>query len=370
MSVMGRLFGRAALMVPVMLFVLPLGQAMAQMLPLEIPFLDEWAASPHSRITAEAFNHWNKDGMVPPACAKCHSTYGFQDFIGDDGSTPGKVDKPALAGSVIGCVACHNPTTAKLTSVTFPSGKTVTGLGKEAICMTCHQGRAHTGTVEEAVKGMDADTPSKKLRFINIHYRAAAATRYGTDAKGGYEYAGKAYKGYDPHDEGVALCSDCHSRHTVQVEVASCNLCHRSVKTKKDYGKIRRSKADFDGDGDVKEGIAKEIEALHGELMGAMQSYSAKVLKNPIGYNAHQYPYFFGDKNADGKIDHDEAVRANGFKGWTPRLLKAAYNYQYVAKDPGGYAHNPAYVIQLLRDSLADLAQKVPVKMAGKARPE
>ena len=129
------------------------------MLPLEIPFLDGWAASPHSRITAEPFNHWNKEGMVPPACAKCNSTYGFRDFIGDDGSTPGK-------------------------------------------------------------------------------------------------------------------------------------------------------------------------------------------------------------------IDDDEAVYANGYKGWTPRLPRAAYNYRYVAKDPGAYTHNPGYVIQLLHDSLADLARKVPVEMAGKARPE
>ncbi|MDP6786908.1 MAG: cytochrome c3 family protein [Rhodospirillales bacterium] len=369
MSTMGRLFGRAALMVPAMLFVLPLGQAMAQMLPLEIPFLDEWAALPHARITAESFNHWNKEGMIRPACAKCHSTYGFRDFLGADGSTPGKVDKPALAGSVIGCIACHNPPTVKLTSVTFPSGQTVKDLGDEAICMNCHQGRAHTGTVDEAVKGIEADTVSAKLKFINIHYRAAAATRYGTEARGGYEYAGKTYRGYDPHDDGAGTCSDCHNRHTVQVEVASCNLCHRSVKTKKDYRNVRRLKGDFDGDGDVKEGIAKEIDTLHGGLLTAIEDYAKKITK-PIGYDSHQYPYFFADKNGNGKIDPAEANYGNRYKSWTPRLLKAAYNYQYLAKDPGAYSHNSGYVIQLLHDSLADLSEKVPVKLAGKARPE
>jgi hypothetical protein len=35
--------------------------------------------------------------------------------------------------------------------------------------------------------------------------------------------------------------------------------------------------------------------------------------------------------------------------------LKAAYNYQYATKDPGAFAHNGKYIIQLLYDSLADL---------------
>jgi len=40
---------------------------------------------------------------------------------------------------------------------------------------------------------------------------------------------------------------------------------------------------------------------------------------------------------------------------WTPRLLQAAYNYQYVAMDPGNYSHNSKYIMQLLYDSIEDL---------------
>ena len=350
-------------------FALPLGKALAQTLPLEIPFLDEWAASPHARSSEEPFTHWNREGEIPIACAKCHSSYGFRDFLGADGSTPGKVDKPALTGSVISCVACHNSVTADLTRVTFPSGAEVSGLGKEAVCMNCHQGRTSVNTVNKAIKGMDADAVSPKLKFINIHYRAAAATRYGAQAKGGYQYDGKVYKGYYEHDEDSTTCRDCHNRHTVYTTVQACNLCHREVKNKKDFAKIRRSKADFDGDGDVKEGIAEEVKSLHGELLAAVQSYAAKVAGKPIGYDSHQYPYFFTDKDGNGTIDPGEANYGNRYKSWTPRLLKAAYNYQYVAKDPGAYTHNPAYVIQLLQDSLSDLSAKVEVNMAGKMRP-
>jgi len=74
-----------------------------------------------------------------------------------------------------------------------------------------------------------------------------------------------------------------------------------------------------------------------------------------IVYDSHAYPYFFTDVNANGKADPDEAIRTNSYKTWTPRLAKAAYNYQFVAKDPGGYAHNGRYVIQLLYDSIEDL---------------
>jgi hypothetical protein len=50
--------------------------------------------------------------------------------------------------------------------------------------------------------------------------------------------------------------------------------------------------------------------------------------------------------------------------------LKAAYNYQYVQKDPGAAAHNAKYVIQFLYDTLTNLGQQVTVDMTGMVRPE
>ena len=78
----------------------------------------------------------------------------------------------------------------------------------------------------------------------------------------------------------------------------------------------------------------------------------------PIGY-APRHPYFFHDANDDGSIGEDEAQMPNKFTAWTPRLLQAAYNYQYVQKDPGAFAHNPKYVIQFLYDNLASLGEQV-----------
>ncbi len=345
------------------------GHVAAQMQPLEIPWVKEWASSAHARYNEEPFNHWNKEGSVPPACARCHTTTGFQDYIGADGSAVGTVEIPHLSGQVISCVACHNKATRTLTEVTFPSGSKIDKLGSEARCMTCHQGRESTVSVNKAVGGFAVDMVSEKLKFINIHYRAAGATRYGTQAKGGYEYPDKPYMGLYLHDKKSTVCVDCHTLHTFRVDVVNCNLCHRAVKNPKDFKKIRRTAGDFNGNGDETEGIAFEIKGLHKALYGAIKEYAGKVAGKPIGYDAHAYPYFFNDKNADGKIDHAEAIYPNQYKSWTPRLLKAAYNYQFVAKDPGTYMHNPKYVLQLLYDSIESLSEKIKVDMARLHRP-
>ena len=56
-----------------------------------VPFLEAWQGSGHNAVDAEAFNHWNEgedgaDPAVEAACAKCHSTPGFEDILGLDGS--------------------------------------------------------------------------------------------------------------------------------------------------------------------------------------------------------------------------------------------------------------------------------------------
>ncbi len=85
-----------------------------------------------------------------------------------------------------------------------------------------------------------------------------------------------------------------------------------------------------------------------------------------IAYDPAAYPYFFADANDNGQVDEGEERYAT----WTPRLLRAAYNYQVSNKDPGEFAHNGKYIIQLLYDSIADLntAIAAPVDMAAMHR--
>jgi hypothetical protein len=357
------------------------------------PFEEMWKASGHNDIEAEAFRHWDGDdpAVVAPACAKCHSGQGFRDFLGVDGSDAGSIDNEiaAMENETITCETCHNEATMSMDSVSFPQTYvpeegadpmhvTLSGLGSDAVCMNCHQGRESSSSVnariaaafEKAEMEVDADTMPmttnddgdevNSLGFANIHYYAAAATRYGTEVKGGYEYAGKGYDSFFAHVPSVDNCTECHSSHSLELKLDTCSNCHEGVDSVEALRDVREpsSSKDYDGDGDAEEGVYYEVEGLKDALYAALQAFASDA-GSPIAYEAHTYPYFFADGNGDGEAGEDEANYGNSFKGWTPRLLKAAYNYQVSMKDPGGYAHGGKYIIQLLYDSIEDLGGDV-----------
>ncbi len=327
--------------------------------------VEAWLNSPHARRGSEAFTHWDKEGEIPVDCAACHSSLGLRDFLGGDGTATGKVDHPAALGSMIDCTACHSAASTALDQVTFPSGASVNALGSSAPCMVCHQGRQSTGDVNKVLAGLAADAVSPDLEFVNVHYRAAAASLMGSVAHGGYEYDGRSYAGRFAHARDFDTCASCHDPHGLGVRAGDCATCHRTD----DPTAIRNRTGDADADGDVTEGVAREIAALHAALGTAIATYAARVGEKPIVYAPAAYPYFFADLNGNGSADGDEVIYPNRYQAWTPRLLKAAYNYQFVAKDPGIYAHNPSYAMQLMIDSLDDLAQAVPLGDGGWNRP-
>jgi hypothetical protein len=216
------------------------------------------------------------------------------------------------------------------------------------------------------VADLEEDTvPDPALRFTNIHYFAAGATLFGGEVQGAYEFADQSYVGKFAHVPGFANCTECHGTHELEVKTESCFTCHAGVETV-DAIRGPLSTADYDGDGDTTEGIDGEIQTYADKLYAAIQDYAANVAGTAIVYDAAAYPYFFADTDGNGERNGEEA----GYAAWTPRLLKAAYNYQYVQKDPGAAAHNAKYVIQFLYDSLTSLGQQVTVDMTGMVRPE
>lgn len=339
-----------------------------------VPNADEWAASGHNNVTGEQFRHWddaaaNPDG-VPTSCAKCHTSDGFVDF-----ATNGKVTNPVPAANAQGitCVACHNEAAEALTSVKFPSGKIVeTTEEGEGLCMQCHQGRESKVSVDAQIAKFklteDVDvvatplvsgTVTTNFGFRNVHYFAAGGTLYGSQAQMGYEYDGKEYDPKFRHVDGVDTCVACHDQHATEVRIEKCAECHEGVATVEDLQNVRMngSLVDYNGNGDTSEGIAKEIAGLQETLLASITAYASEVGQKPIKYDGATYPYFLGE---DGKA----------YTAWTARLLKAAYNYQVSAKDPGAFAHNSKYIIELLYDSIEDLNAKLatPVDMSAMAR--
>ena len=346
---------------------------------------EKWLASPHADAEAWAFSHWNVDedndrecatchaaaaaahedeleGMtfdqlacadchddeeIPSECARCHSTSGYFDFLGLDGAAAGGVDRAAPRGNVLECESCHNDATREKNSSSMPSGIEIAGLGVEASCMDCHQGRHSKISVDDALTGLDDDEVDTELRLIDIHSGAAGPSQYGTQAKGGYEYDGRTYSGAYTHVVMFETCIDCHDAHSTEIKGEECVACHVGATTAEGRAEIRVSGTDFDGDGNVNEGLSEEISDIRERLLLVIKVYAAKTKGlEKIAYEDRR-PYFFDEQGEP-------------YATWTPRLLRAAYNYRYTAA-PGGFAHGGKYHIELLYDSLNDLGTDTSV---------
>ena len=294
----------------------------------------------HFAGSEEAFRHWDEDGEIPARCSKCHSPEGVPLLLKDNAS----VSQPLANG--FKCNTCHESLELDgdelvaprhiVDEVEFPSGAVLSfGEGADAnLCLECHQGRESKFSVDALLLGLDEatiadlstsallelvskstsplddDAVADNLRFLNIHYFAAGATRFGTEAKGAYEYDGKVYSGLFDHVDDYQTCTGCHDVHSLQVKATECGDCHDGVETKEDLLTIRESDSDYDGDGNSTEGLAEEVATMREMLYTAIQAYAASTTgTDAVIYNSQRYPYFFIDTNGNGEIDEDEADR-------------------------------------------------------------
>jgi hypothetical protein len=350
--------------------------------------VDEWSRSAHADFTGEPFRHFDEDGSISASCARCHSKYGYIDYLADR-----VVNSSAKLGSKISCAVCHTSdgdgttrfakrtTGDALDNVVFPSGAGATLGDASNMCMICHQGRASKVQVDTAIANDPIDNSINNLTFVNIHYFAVAATLFGTEVKGGYEYGDNVYAGRLLHIPARDSCIECHMGRTVDLnennhvtfpKTEYCVLCHPSVPVPDNVADAARFRSirfslsgaiDYNGNGNVTEGIYQEIwgtgvnatDNVVNRLLLAIQAYATANRPAQIAYDPATSPYWFKDNNGNGIVDAGEAVNANRYNVFDATLLKAAYNYQVVQKEPCGYVHNPRYVLQLLFDSIRDL---------------
>lgn len=344
-----------------------------------VPGIEEitlkWEGSGHADASSEAYTHWNENdpAVVPTTCAKCHSTSGFRDYVGADGSAAGVVDVAGNINDPISCSACHNSAAHALDSVTYPNGTTVSGTGNASACMTCHSGMGSGQSVADRTAGIPDDEMIPESSLMGNHYFAAAAVNQGSDAGAGFQYEGKSYVGAFQHAGPVNTCVECHDPHSTHLQAPEegnniCQGCHASVEGYATYKSVNRSDTDYDGDG-VKEPAYDEIEGMKAILVQAIGAYAKNVTGNAWGFLGTSYPYGFIDTNSDGTIDESEAIFPNQFNTYTPRMLKAAYNFMFTTKEPGAYVHNPHYVLQLMYDSIEDLSAQSGITTEGLTRP-
>lgn len=319
-----------------------------------------WSRSGHANAASPSFSHWNAEGSIPPACASCHSGSGFRALYGLDGGTAGPLTDPVQTGGVVDCDTCHNAGLAEVREIRLPNDMKHPVRGGEASCLTCHQGRASGSAIIAAIGDRLDDQPDPELRFVNPHYAVAAATWLGGYGGLGYHYPGKEYAGRFLHARPVATCVSCHEPHSLEVRTDTCKTCHDSA----DARAIRISRYSHDGSGNLNQGIHADIAGLAGRLQGMLTDYARQVAGTPMIYQGDQHPYFFADANADGVID-EAGGKPVVYASWTPRLLRAAYNWKFVTADSGAHAHNPHYAIQLLHDSAEDLAGSLGIDFPG-----
>lgn len=305
----------------------------------------------HFNRDGKPFHYWDKEKEIPAVCARCHAAEGVPQYLREGRNTPAQHVKNAFA-----CTNCHASMVSyerhKVEKVTFASGLSVdSGDNNSNLCMTCHQGRESTASVNKAIADMDADTPNPKLGFIHVHYFPAGATMYGTEAKVGYEYPGKTYVGRFTHPLGLNTCTSCHEPHTGELQAQKCATCHVS--------------------GGRPEARASSVAKSKADLYAGIQQYARTVGGMSIAFSPAAFPYWYADTNGNGKVDPEELKPSNGYKAYTPRLVQATYNYTFLLRDPGAGYHNGRYAQQLAYDTLESLAAsgKSGVSMAGRRRP-
>ena len=222
-----------------------------------------------SRARTSSGGTGTPDGKVSGSCSKCHSAAGLPFYL-QEGVT---ASQPLSNGLM--CTTCHDAMPAftryAVKTVAFPSGAVLdTGDQDSNLCMSCHQGRESTVSVNAKIAGLDLDTVSTKLSFSNVHYFAAGATLFGTQAKGAYEYAGKTYQGRFKHVSSFDTCTECHETHTGEVKTQGC--CQPDLpRQRRTPRNIRKDARDFDGDGNKTEGLYYEVAGAANILYAAIQ---------------------------------------------------------------------------------------------------
>lgn len=286
----------------------------------------EWTQSGHGDATSLSFTY-NFAGN----CLTCHSGSVFSQSI--SGATA--IDTSG-GGQVISCGACHDLLATnnagafelgalrQIDSVTFPSGVSVNIDADNNLCLSCHQGRSSTPTVNDRIA-------ADNLAFSNIHYAPAGASLFGSVVRGGYEYPGRNYAGRNTFVVHSAVgvpelstCTGCHmgdqAEHTFAVPLERCTDCHNG----NSFPELE----------DQPQFNFERINTLKDQLLAVLES--SGVTRVLDGDNNHVFPYFLNISTAP--------------------QLKAAFNWQFANKDPGGYIHNGIYIRQLLFDSITDMS--------------
>ncbi len=326
----------------------------------------------HFNGSAGPWRRYDGSGEVSASCAKCHSAAGLPYFLenGED-----IVQEPSNG---LLCTTCHTSPPAVRTAgaVTFPYGVSKDMGDSSNLCLNCHSGRRSMTEVDEELADPAPWSPP------SIHYYPVAAILYGTEVKGGYEFAGKTYAGHNlfpSHNGRFDTCVECHmgtqsprktdeqastyGDHNVhKPNPEDCVYCHGYDvsqpnpgydASKFKFSGIRPgSIPDFDADGNTSESLEAEILGLEDAIVNQAEIIAGTPI---VWYHGR----FYYDLNDNGETDDNETGRSNRYVIEDARILIAAYNMRLTYSEPHAYLHNPFYIAQLFVDTIEHLSGNI-----------
>ena len=355
----------------------------------------EWAQSGHGDVNGEAWKHYDfktrgTTGAVPATsyasdCVRCHTTTGYINYV-----TSNFTDIHAWGDiadktkEVLQCNACHDKSynftrqrslgaitsyynystinkVRLLVSHTFPD------VGKSNICMACHTGR-ESGLTLAALAALPSSGPMfvnySTQSFINTHYLTAGATIFGIS---GYEFPTRNYD--DPNfyahkrigvtlkTPGLGPCVSCHMQRTGDSQLKSSHKFKPELTdgTGIDCVGCHTSPASFGIPTPIPKVVSTEalLDAQKSGYQSALDVLASALRKRGFTFQSAS-PYFNNKNWQTSKNGGTTGGYGPGIAG--ANTMGAAFNFNLLVHDPGGFAHNSTYAKRLLIDSILWIA--------------
>jgi hypothetical protein len=337
----------------------------------------EWSISGHANFGSTATVPTTEGALIlgiNPGCSGCHSAQGSAVYFAQLQSGIPNRNITLPAGLTVDtvqpqtCAVCHDPhdpgTTSSAGTDAQPritgntpllaAGFDAIGVGKGAICITCHNSRnggwndtTVTPNVYRANLHEDGDAHFGTLAAFAAPHEAAQ----GDVLMGRNAYFVSGVRG--PHSLVPNACVNCHmdsvaapselgystqTNHTFQADLTICAKCHGA----------------FDGAGlqaATAAGLDDLVATINAKIVALYETAGATAVVTPgrtptivvtgaTPFSGNLSTYLTGKAASAGSVD---------------TFAKANWNYELVAVDNSGGVHNPSFV----QDVIFRTAQKV-----------